>query len=512
MVIFAAFVIVPFGFLVSGLIINLIQLVLFIFARPVSRRLYRRINTRVVELLWLQLIWLVDWWACIKINFYADAETLELLGKEHALVLCNHRGDIDWLIGWVMAQRSGCLGSTLAIMKKEAKYFPIIGWSMWFSEYIFLEKNWAKDENILKAGFNQLKDFPTTFWLGLFVEGTRSTQENLQAARDYASLKGLPSPRNVLIPRTKGFVSAVAHIRSFVPAVYDCTYTVHKKQSAPTFLRMFTGQLSEVNLQMKRYQMSQLPEAADGIAQWCRDLFVAKPNRNNSWMANKLIKLRGEVFTWIKLRIGNGLTCRFWTDNWSPYGSLESHLLTGYSSRQGIPATAYLADLCIEGNWQLPPARTDKHLELHVYLTTITLTDEPDYYEWILDDKVSHKYKTGEVYKKLRGEEDVVPCFYSATSDPVLSIKSTVPNNLYKNSPLQTETSRRLDYFSICLPCLICFFISTCIGSGVILWTISVSLSVKKLFKFAAVEDKTRLGKPVKIMTMPVTTYVEAGG
>ncbi|KAG2314095.1 hypothetical protein Bca52824_017217 [Brassica carinata] len=126
-------------------------------------------------------------------------------------------------------------------------------------------------------------------------------------------------------------------------------------------------------------------------------------------MANKLIKLRGEVFTWIKLRIGNGLTCRFWTDNWSPYGSLESHLLTGYSSRQGIPATAYLADLCIEGNWQLPPARTDKHLELHVYLTTITLTDEPDYYEWILDDKVSHKYKTGEVYKKLRGEEDVVP-------------------------------------------------------------------------------------------------------
>jgi len=25
-------------------------------------------------------------------------------GKEHALVLSNHRSDIDWLIGWVMAQ------------------------------------------------------------------------------------------------------------------------------------------------------------------------------------------------------------------------------------------------------------------------------------------------------------------------------------------------------------------------------------------------------------------------
>ncbi|CAH8385894.1 unnamed protein product [Eruca vesicaria subsp. sativa] len=205
MTIFAAFVIVPLGllFLVPGLIINLIQLMLFIFVRPVSRSLYRRINTTVAELLWLELIWLVDWWAGIKINFYADAETLELLGKEHALVLCNHRGDIDWLIGWVMAQRSGCLGSTLTLMRNEAKYLPIIGWCMWFSEYIFLAKNWAKDENILKAALYNLKDFPTTFWLCLYVEGTRFTQQNLDAAKAYASLKGLPSPRNVLIPRTK---------------------------------------------------------------------------------------------------------------------------------------------------------------------------------------------------------------------------------------------------------------------------------------------------------------------
>ncbi|KAL0791722.1 hypothetical protein Bca101_007968 [Brassica carinata] len=265
MAIFATFVIVPFGllFLVSGLIINLIQLVLFIFVRPVSRNVYRRINTSVVELLWLQLIWLVDWWAFIKINLYADAETLELLGKEHALVLSNHRGDIDWLVGWVMAQHSGRLGSTLAIMRKEAKYFPIIG-------------------------FNQLKDFPTTFWLGLFVEGTRFNQKNLEAAKVYASLKGLPTPRNVLIPRTKGFVSAVTHMRSFVPAIYDCTYTVQKKQTTPILLRMFGGQSSEVNLQMRRYKMSQVPETTDGIAQWCQDLFVAKRlGRSPNWPANQ---------------------------------------------------------------------------------------------------------------------------------------------------------------------------------------------------------------------------------
>lgn len=75
-------------------------------------------------------------------------------GKEHALVICNHRSDIDWLIGWVIAQvlfkgnpsdlhqliamlflipsvllrlvqRAGCLGSALAIMKKSAKFLPV---------------------------------------------------------------------------------------------------------------------------------------------------------------------------------------------------------------------------------------------------------------------------------------------------------------------------------------------------------------------------------------------------
>ncbi|PNX77531.1 1-acyl-sn-glycerol-3-phosphate acyltransferase 2-like protein, partial [Trifolium pratense] len=125
------------------------------------------------------------------------------LGKEHALVICNHRSDIDWLVGWVLAQRSGCLGSTLAVMKKSSKFLPVIGWSMWFSEYLFLERSWAKDENTLKSGIKRLSDFPLPFWLALFVEGTRFTQVKLSAAQEYATSTGLPVPRNVLIPRTK---------------------------------------------------------------------------------------------------------------------------------------------------------------------------------------------------------------------------------------------------------------------------------------------------------------------
>jgi len=29
---------------------------------------------------------------------------VKISGQENALMICNHRSDIDWLIGWVLAQ------------------------------------------------------------------------------------------------------------------------------------------------------------------------------------------------------------------------------------------------------------------------------------------------------------------------------------------------------------------------------------------------------------------------
>ncbi|KAL6133921.1 hypothetical protein ACLB2K_066154 [Fragaria x ananassa] len=278
MAIAAAAVIVPLGllFFLSGLFVNLLQAICFVFIRPVSKNVYRRINRVVAELLWLELVWIVDWWAGVKVKVYTDPETFHLMGKEHALVICNHKSDIDWLVGWVLAQRSGCLGSTLAVMKKSSKFLPVIGWSMWFSEYLFLERSWAKDESTIKTGIQRLKDFPRPFWLALFVEGTRFTQAKLLAAQEYAASTGLPVPRNVLIPRTKGFVSVVSHMRSFVPAIYDITVAIPKSSPAPTMLRLFEGQPSLVHVHIKRHVMKNLPESDDAVAQWCKDAFVAK--------------------------------------------------------------------------------------------------------------------------------------------------------------------------------------------------------------------------------------------
>ncbi|KAG2671185.1 hypothetical protein I3843_14G120300 [Carya illinoinensis] len=238
----------PFGivFICIGILVNLIQATCFLIVRPLSKTLFRRINGAVAEILWLHIIWLMDWWSGIKVQLYTDdADTYRLMGKEHAILMPNHICDADILLVWLLAQRFNCLRSALMVVKKSSKYLPIYGWASWFFEFIFLDRSWEKDEQHLKSSLEGLKDFYRPFWLTMFVEGTRMTADKLLAAQEFAASRGLPVPKNVLVPRTKGFVAAVKHMRSFVPAVYDVTLAVPKGQAIPSLVRIFERQPSE---------------------------------------------------------------------------------------------------------------------------------------------------------------------------------------------------------------------------------------------------------------------------
>ncbi|RHN43490.1 putative 1-acylglycerol-3-phosphate O-acyltransferase [Medicago truncatula] len=85
----------------------------------------------------------------------------------------------------------------------------------------------------------------------------------------------MPVPKNVLVPRIKGFVKAVTHTRTFIPVIYDCTFIVSKSEPSP-MLRILKGIPYTVKVQVKRHKMEELLETPDGIAQWCRDTCVAK--------------------------------------------------------------------------------------------------------------------------------------------------------------------------------------------------------------------------------------------
>ncbi|XP_048599924.1 uncharacterized protein LOC125580028 [Brassica napus] len=108
------------------------------------------------------------------------------------------------------------------------------------------------------------------------------------------------------------------------------------------------------------------------------------------------------AYQFIHLQVQNGESCRFWSDNWSPYGKLHDYLDAG-RSQLGIPKNATLASLQRNGSWQLPAARTKRQLQVLSYITTVQFNEEPDYYEWEISGEISNKYSTGDIYHFMRG-------------------------------------------------------------------------------------------------------------
>ena len=64
------------------------------------------------------LPWVLESWAEYDIQVFGiEADILGYTNKEHALCLLNHRGDLDWMIGWVISDRLGVLGVSIQVAR-----------------------------------------------------------------------------------------------------------------------------------------------------------------------------------------------------------------------------------------------------------------------------------------------------------------------------------------------------------------------------------------------------------
>ena len=61
-----------------------------------------------------EFTFLAQWWSGTEVLIYMDEEDQKLVGKEHVLVMMNHKYDIDWLMAWILAERFGMLGVGVA--------------------------------------------------------------------------------------------------------------------------------------------------------------------------------------------------------------------------------------------------------------------------------------------------------------------------------------------------------------------------------------------------------------
>uniref|UniRef100_A0A8D1AE52 1-acylglycerol-3-phosphate O-acyltransferase n=1 Tax=Sus scrofa TaxID=9823 RepID=A0A8D1AE52_PIG len=96
-------------FIASGLIINTIQLFTLLLW-PINKQLFRRINCRLSYCISSQLVMLLEWWSGTECVIHTDPRAYPKYGKENAIVVLNHKFEIDFLCGWSLAERFGVLG------------------------------------------------------------------------------------------------------------------------------------------------------------------------------------------------------------------------------------------------------------------------------------------------------------------------------------------------------------------------------------------------------------------
>lgn len=61
------------------------------------------------------MLFLAEWWSGSDVRVFASEECFNKWGKEHALIIMNHTYEVDWLMGWIIADRSKTLGVSLLI-------------------------------------------------------------------------------------------------------------------------------------------------------------------------------------------------------------------------------------------------------------------------------------------------------------------------------------------------------------------------------------------------------------
>ena len=122
--------------------------------------------------------------------------------------------------------------------------------------------------------FRRLEEYQTPVWIISFPEGTRIRPKKLARSQEFARARGLPLLENVLLPRSRGFIATLTHMRNSVDGVYDLT--IGYPHGIPSIRHYAMGIMSEVHLHVRRYPSASLPLNREEQEAWLLQRFQEK--------------------------------------------------------------------------------------------------------------------------------------------------------------------------------------------------------------------------------------------
>ena len=89
-------------------------------------RLVNNTSFLFLSVLYIAIPWAIQSWAEYDIRVFAKNEDIKKYpNREHALCVLNHRGDVDWMVGWCLIERIGMLGVSHYLITVSALFSSI---------------------------------------------------------------------------------------------------------------------------------------------------------------------------------------------------------------------------------------------------------------------------------------------------------------------------------------------------------------------------------------------------
>ncbi|XP_035711163.1 lysocardiolipin acyltransferase 1-like [Folsomia candida] len=262
----------------------------FLILLPFSRKWYRKVTDIILSCWEMYPVSLLQLMMGCRICLSGD----EIDPAESAIIIMNHRNRLDWFFLWA-ALLHGCPAHRCKfVLKSYVRWIPGIGWGLQMAGFLFLHRNWKKDQEFLRRSLNYFKKLDENYLILIFPEGNHLFAATKKKSNAFAKKAGLPGYDYVLHPRTTGFTFLVQQMQknSRLDAVYDLTIA-YPKTLPINELDILSGKIpEEVHFNISRYEGDTLPRDEEGIKTWCEQRWAEKETSLKKFYSEKNPNLR----------------------------------------------------------------------------------------------------------------------------------------------------------------------------------------------------------------------------
>lgn len=169
------------------------------------------------------------------------------------------------------------------MLKKDLKYIPVVGWTWAMSDQIFLDRNWEKDKHGLNNYIDVLLKYDPMVCT-FFCEGARFTKDRLEGSIKFAQERNIEAPKFHLIPRTKGFVAVIKHLKQRLRErnqsgscnIYDVQVAYEHDGALNLADISKRGLQAKGHIYFHRLSINDVPDGDEECAEWLRNLYIKK--------------------------------------------------------------------------------------------------------------------------------------------------------------------------------------------------------------------------------------------